>query len=58
MCDIKIPVGLKGRVYQMVVKPNLLYRSKTWLIKKTQVQRLNGCKYEDITVDTWSCEIG
>ena len=35
-----MPVGLKGKVYRMVVRPVVLYRSERWPIKKTQVQRL------------------
>jgi len=40
LCDKKIPFRLKGRVYQMVVRPALLYGADCWPIKKTQVQRL------------------
>jgi len=40
LCDKKIPVRLKERVYRMVVKPVVLYGAKCWPIKKTQVQRL------------------
>jgi len=38
LCDKKILVGLKQRVYRMVVRPTMLYSSKCWPIKKTQVQ--------------------
>ena len=40
VCDKRMPVGLKGKVYRMVVKPVVLYGSECWPIKKTQVQRL------------------
>jgi len=40
LCDKRMPVGLKGKVYHMVVRPAVLYGSECWLIKKTQVQRL------------------
>jgi len=35
-----MPVGLKNKVYHMVVRPAVLYGSECWPIKKTQVQRL------------------
>jgi len=40
LCDKKIPLRLKGRVYRMVVRPALLYGVECWPIKKTQVQRM------------------
>jgi len=33
-------MGLKGKVYRVVVRPALLYGLECWPIKKTQVQRL------------------
>jgi len=35
-----MPVRLKGEAYRMVVKLAVLYGSKCWHIKKSQVQRL------------------
>ena len=35
LCDKRMPVGLKGRVYRMVVRSAVLYESECWLIKKT-----------------------
>ena len=35
LCDGKIPFGLKGRVYRMVIRPTLLYGAECWQIKKT-----------------------
>jgi len=37
VCDKKMPVGLKSKVYRMVVRPTVLYGSECWPIKKTQV---------------------
>ena len=39
-CDRRMLVGLKGKIYRMVVKPAVLYGSECQLIKKTQTQRL------------------
>jgi len=35
-----MPLGLKGKVYRMVVRLAVLYGSERWPLKKVQVQRL------------------
>jgi len=40
LCDKRVPFGLKGKVYLMVVRPAVLYGSECWPLKKAQVQRL------------------
>ena len=40
LCDKRVPMGLKGKVHRMVVRPAVLYGSECWPLKKTQVQRL------------------
>jgi len=35
LCDKRMPVGLKGKIYRMVVRPVVLYGLKCWPIKKT-----------------------
>ena len=52
LCDKKIPLRLKGRVYQMVVRPALLYGVECWPIKKTQVQRL---MVDETRMIRWMC---
>jgi len=37
LCDKRVPLGLKGKVYQMIVRPVVLYGSECWPLKKTQV---------------------
>ena len=37
LCDKRVPCGLKGKVYCMVVRPAVLYGSECWPLKKTQV---------------------
>lgn len=51
-CGKKIPVGLKGKVYRMIVRPTLLYGSECWPIKKHQVQRLMMAEMRMIR---WMC---
>jgi len=52
LCDKGIPVGLKGKVYCMVVRPAVLYGSEWWPIKMTQVQRLMVAEMRMIR---WMC---
>ena len=37
LCDKRMPVGLKGKVYRMVVRPAVMYGAECWPIKKAQV---------------------
>ena len=34
LCDKRIPLKLKGRVYRMVVRPTLLYGAECWPIRR------------------------
>jgi len=38
--DKRMPIGLKDKIYHMVVRLVVLYGSEYWPIKKTHVQRL------------------
>ena len=40
LCDKRILVGLKGKVYRTEIRPAILYGSECWPVKRTQVQRL------------------
>jgi len=40
LCDRRILLRLKGRVYRMVIRPALLYEAECWPIKKSHVQRM------------------
>jgi len=35
-----MPVGLKDKVYHMIIRLTALYGSECWSFKKTQVQKL------------------
>jgi len=52
LCDRKIPLRLKGRVYRMVVRPALLYGAECWPVKKLHVQRMRVAK---IRMIRWMC---
>ena len=47
LCDKRMPVGLKGEVYHMVVRPTVLYESECWPIKKDTGAKANGSRDED-----------
>ena len=40
LCDKRMLVGLKGKIYCTVVRPAMMYGSECWALKKTQIQRL------------------
>ena len=40
LCDRRVPVKLKAKVYKTVVRPALLYGSETWATNKRDEDRL------------------
>ena len=40
LCDRRMPVKLKGKVYKIVVRPALLYGAETWATTRGQEARL------------------
>jgi len=52
LCDKRVPLGLKGIVYRMVVRPTVLYGSECWPLKKMQAQRLMVAEMRMIR---WMC---
>ena len=52
LCDVKVHVSLKWRVYRMVVQPALIYGVECWPVKRTQVQRLMVAEMRMIR---WMC---
>ena len=41
MCDRRISVRVKGKVYKTVVRPAMMYRAETWAMKKAQENKLD-----------------
>ena len=35
VCDKKMPIKLKDKIYKTIVKPAVIYGSKCWAVKKT-----------------------
>jgi len=50
--DKGILVGLKGKIYHMVVRPALLYGYKCWVIQENQVRRV---MVAEIGLIWWMC---
>ena len=40
LCDRRMPVKLKGKVYKTVIKPEMLYGAETWATTKRQGKRI------------------
>ena len=41
LCDRRIRLRVKGKVYKTVVRPAMMYRAETWAVKKTQEKKLD-----------------
>jgi len=50
--DKRVSLGLKRKVYRIVVRPAVLYGSECWPLKKTQIQRLTVAEMRMIR---WMC---
>ena len=40
LCDKKMPVRIKGKVYKTVIRPVLLYGAETWALKRREEEML------------------
>ncbi|KAL0809484.1 hypothetical protein ABMA28_011031 [Loxostege sticticalis] len=41
LCDPKMPIKIKGKIYKTVVRPAMMYGSECWTIKKAHEQKLH-----------------
>ena len=41
MCDRRISLRVKGKVYKTVVRPAMMYGAETWAVKKAQEKKLD-----------------
>ena len=41
MCDRKMPVELKDRVFKTIIRPAMTYGSECWAVKKNDENKLN-----------------
>jgi len=54
LCDKRIPLKLKGRVYRMIVRPAFLYGVLAY--QKVRHIEDEGCRNENDLLDMWSHE--
>ena len=44
MCDIKMPVELKDRVFETIIRPSVTYDSECWAVKKKNENTINSAE--------------
>ena len=54
LCDRKMPVKLKGKVYKTVVRPALVYGAETWATTRGQEARL---EVNEMRMLRWMCGV-
>ena len=54
MCDRRMPMKLKKRVYTTVIRPALIYGAETWATTKREEERLN---VNEMRMLRWSCGV-
>ena len=54
VCDKKMPVKLKGKVYRTVVRPAMLYGAETWATNKRQESRI---EVNEMRMLRWMCGV-
>ena len=54
LCDKRMPVKLKGKVYRTVVRPAMLYGAETWATTKRQESRI---EVNEMRMLRWMCGV-
>ena len=54
LCDKRMPVKLKGKVYRTVVRPAMLYGAETWATTKRQESRID---VNEMRMLRWMCGV-
>ena len=54
LCDRRMPVKLRGKVYKTVVRPALLYGAETWATTRGQEARL---EVNEMRMLRWMCGV-
>ena len=44
MCDRKMPVELKDKVFKAIIRPAMTYGSECWAVKKKDENKLNSAE--------------
>ncbi|XP_047004825.1 uncharacterized protein LOC124623077 [Schistocerca americana] len=54
LCDKKVSIGLKGKVYKSVVRPAMIYGAETWPITVAQKRKM---QVAEMLMLTWMCGV-
>ena len=54
LCDKRMPVKLKGKVYRTVVRPAMIYGAETWATTKRQESRI---EVNEMRMLRWMCGV-
>ena len=54
LCDRRMNVKIKGKVYRTVIRPALMYGAETWALKKAQE---NKWEVAEIRMLRWMCGV-
>ena len=54
LCDRRMPVKLKGKVYKTVINPEMLYGAETWATTKRQGKRI---EVTEMRMLPWMCGV-
>ena len=57
LCDGKMPIKLKGKLYRTVIRSAMLYGSECWAIKRQHVPKMSD-KNAYAKMDEWPYENG
>ena len=49
LCDRRISLRVKGKVYKTVVRPAMMYGAETWAVKKAQENKLDVAEMRILT---------
>ena len=58
LCDRRIRLRVKGKVYKTVVRPAMMYGADTWAVKKAQEKKLDVAEMRMFKMDEWSHQAG
>ncbi|XP_047000687.1 uncharacterized protein LOC124616424 [Schistocerca americana] len=54
LCDKKVSIGLKGKVYKSVVRPAMIYGAETWPIAEAQERKMEEAEMRMLR---WMCGV-
>ena len=58
LCDRRISLRVKGKLYKTVVRPAIMYGAETWTVKKTQEKKLDVAEMRMLKMDEWRHQAG